>query len=42
LQLREVAIDRLADAAEASLDVDRVLELLDLPVAAPARSPLHL
>ena len=40
-QVREIAIDRLADAVEASLNVDRIFELLDLAVAAPAPSALR-
>jgi adenosylcobyric acid synthase len=40
-QIREIAIDRLADAVEASLNVDRIFELLDLAVAAPAPSVLR-
>ncbi len=37
-QLREAAIDRLADEAEANLEIYRIFELLDLAVAAPASS----
>jgi len=33
-QLRDVAIDRLADAVEAHLDVDRIFEPLELSIAA--------
>jgi adenosylcobyric acid synthase len=40
-QLREVAIDRLADAVETNLDVDRIFELLALAVAAPVSSTLR-
>lgn len=36
--LREAAIDRLADAVEAHLDLERLLALLDLPTPAGAQS----
>jgi adenosylcobyric acid synthase len=41
-QIREAAIDRLADAVEANLDVDRVFDLLHLSTAAPAPSALPI
>jgi adenosylcobyric acid synthase len=40
-QLREAAIDRLADAVEANLDVHRIFALLGLPEAARACPVLH-
>lgn len=40
-QLRELAIDRLADAVETNLDMSRIFELLEPAMAAAARSPLR-
>jgi adenosylcobyric acid synthase len=41
-QIREAAIDRLADAVEANLDVDRVFDLLHFATTAPAPSALPI